>query len=191
MVRFGDCNRYRNTLTVLNRLRVHAQQEWADWLSYQDDPALSFDCYLKGIKNNWQQTAPVRLSQLKFSPNTPDIIDRPLPTYPLLSTSLKTYYFEAAKKSPTPEPTMKESSASYAAADMKSEIRFDLVFSEHTELAGYPKLNLWMQCHEHGDMDIFALLGKIDKLGKPLLHVQLLAKGDAPSQIAADINVVQ
>ena len=83
-----------------------------------------------------------------------------------------------------------DGSLSYPSADMRSEISFDITFTKYTELCGYAKLCLWMQCHEHDDMDIFAILCKIDEKGKVLRHVnyppEKVSREDLPLN-----NVVQ
>jgi len=104
--------------------------------------------------------------------------------------SLKTYFLDAATSTCSLAPILKESSASYLSADAKSEIYFDIIFSEYTELAGYPKVKLWMRCHEHDDMDVHVLLSKIDRAGNPVLHVNYSPKL-IPRKKLPLINVVQ
>ena len=84
---------------------------------------------------------------------------------------LQTFYLDASSKILSSQASSSASTASYLSSDMKSEVQFDLIFERYTELAGYPKLKLWMSCTEHDDMDVFVLLSKIDKNGEPLLHV--------------------
>jgi hypothetical protein len=173
-----------------NRLRIRNRQEWRDWPFYQDDLALFFDCYLKGIKNEWPSTPPVRLSMLRFSTTERDVINRPLSAYPPPSISLQTYYLNAENETANNGITTIESKVSYPAADMKSAITFDITFTKYTELAGYAKLSLWMQCHDHDDMDIFVLLGEVNASGRLLRHVNYplskVRREDLPL-----INVVQ
>ena len=84
---------------------------------------------------------------------------------------LQTFYLDASSKRLSPKVSPSASEASYLASDMKSEIHFDLIFDKHTELAGYPKLKLWMSCKEHEDIDVYVLLSKIGKNKEPMLHV--------------------
>ena len=163
-------NRFMDTNTF-HRLRVHNQFEWADWLQYQGDLLSFFDCFLKGIDNSWKQTPSVRLSLLRFSTSQADMVDTPFPSYPPPNMKLQTFYLDAASKLLSPQICSSASEASYLASDMKSEVHFDLIFDKHTELAGYPKLKLWMSCKEHDDMDVYVLLSKIGKNKEPLLHV--------------------
>jgi uncharacterized protein len=97
---------------------------------------LFFDYYLKGIKNEWPSTPPVRLSMLRFSTTERDVINWPLATYPPPSISLQTYYLNAQNGIASKDIITTESRVSYPAADMKSEITFDVTFTKYTELAG-------------------------------------------------------
>jgi predicted acyl esterase len=151
------------------RLRIHNEQEWRDWPFWQDDLASFFDFYLKDFKNDWQSTPPVRVSLLGIS--KPDKINRPFPTYPPPSMSLRTYYLDALTKAASTILPAVDGSVSYPATDMKSEVTFDITFTEYTEFSGYAKLCLWMQCNDHDDMDIFVILCKIDENGTVLRHV--------------------
>jgi predicted acyl esterase len=153
------------------RLRVHNEQEWRDWPFYQEDLALFFDFFLKGIKNSWPSTPPVRLSLLRFNPKLEDVINRPYPTYPPPSMKLETYFLDNQTKTGSPTAIATESQASYLASDSTAEIHFDITFNKYTELAGYPKLRLWMECDIHDDMDVFVLVGRVDQNGKTLRHV--------------------
>jgi hypothetical protein len=127
---------------------------------------------------------------LRFSTTERDVIHRPLSTCPPPSISLQTYYLNAENETVSSDIPTIESRVSYPAADIKSEIAFDITFTKYTELAGYAKLSLWMQCHDHDDMDIFVLLGKVNTSGRLLRHVNY-----PPSKIGREdlplINVVQ
>lgn len=170
MVGFSDtCHGSIPLLNISHRLRIHNEQEWRDWPFHQEDLASFFDCFLKDIKNDWLSTPPIRVSLLGMS--KPDIINRPFPSYPPPSMSLRTYYFDAHAHVATMDAVTEEHSVSYSGTDIKSEATFDITFTEYTEIVGNAKLSLWMQCHEHDDMDIHAILCKLDKNGKVIRHV--------------------
>lgn len=130
----------------------------------------------------------MRLSILGFS-SVPDVVNRPLDFYPPPSMSIRTYYLDASSNTASTTRISKQSSVGYPAADMSSEATFDIVFDEYTEVVGYAKVSLWLQCHDHDDMDIYVLLAKIDKHGNALTHVNF------PHQTALEdlpkTNVVQ
>ena len=184
----GTVRGWREAASKEKWLRFHPWFEWYDWPYYQDDLARFFDYYLKGIRNDWLSTPKVRLSLLGFN-TIPDVINRPLSTYPPPEMKQKVYYLDALTHTASPERISKEGSISYPAADMKSEVHFDIVFDEYTELAGFAKLAVYMQCFEHNDMDIFVLLQKIDKAGKALRSVNY--PNSIPLEDLPMVNVVQ
>jgi predicted acyl esterase len=51
------------------------------------------------------------------------------------------------------------------------EITFVHKFAKPTQLAGYSKVRLYMSCKEHNDMDVFVMIKKIDRHGKPLVQL--------------------
>lgn len=59
-----------HTLTDLGfRLRIHTTQEWHDLYQPHNNDELQrfFDRYTKGIENNWETTAKVRVSLLGYN----------------------------------------------------------------------------------------------------------------------------
>jgi hypothetical protein len=83
----------------------------------------------------------------------------------------------------------KQSSVAYPAADMASEVIFDIIFDEYTEIVGYAKLSLWLQCLDHDDMDVYVLLAKIDKHGNAVSRVNFPHR--TPIEELPQTNVVQ
>ena len=130
----------------------------------------------------------MRLSILGFS-SVEDIVNRPLTTYPPPSMSLKTYYLDTTSNTASIVNNSKQSSVAYPAADMASEVVFDIIFDEYTEIAGYAQLSLWLQCHDHDDMDVYALLAKIDKNGNAVTRVNF--PHQTPVEELPKTNVVQ
>ena len=73
-------------------LRVHNTMEWPDFYEHQDDLRLFFDCYLKGMENDWEGTPRVRLSVL--DPGGTDVVDRPEEEFPPARTQFLPLYLE-------------------------------------------------------------------------------------------------
>lgn len=48
---------------------------------------------------------------------------------------------------------------------------FTLAFEKYTEIAGYPKVRLWVSCKDHDDLDIAVHIRKVSKHGKLLDHL--------------------
>jgi predicted acyl esterase len=103
--------------------------------------------------------------------------------------SLKTYYLDTTSNTASIAKNSNQSSVDYSAADMASEVTFDIIFDEYTEIAGYAKLSLWLQCHDHDDMDVYALLAKIDKHGNAVTRVNF--PHQTPVEELPRTNVVQ
>lgn len=85
--------------------------------------------------------------------------------------SLEPFYLSSSTQTASPILPNKEAILSYPAADMRSEIHFDITFETYTEISGFAKLNLWMEVDGHDDMDAYVLLGRVDEDGRPLRHV--------------------
>jgi predicted acyl esterase len=72
-----------------------------------------YDRYLKGIENDWEKTAPVRLTLLSF--NGKDIVERPEQEYPLARQKLETFYLDASTMSLSPDQPKASAVATYEA----------------------------------------------------------------------------
>jgi len=64
-----------------------------------------------------------------------------------------------------------------------------MYFDEYTEVAGYPKVTLWMSCAEKDDLDVCVNIRKIDKSGKLLEHLNYPCP--VPASEVADTNVAK
>lgn len=62
-------------------------------------------------------------------------------------------------------------------------------FDKYTELAGYPKVVLWMSCAEKDDMDVALHIRKIDSSGKLLEHLNYPCP--VPTHEVANTNVAK
>lgn len=49
--------------------------------------------------------------------------------------------------------------------------KFNLTFSKATQLLRIPKVILYMSCADHNGMNVFIMLQKLSKRGKPLMHL--------------------
>jgi uncharacterized protein len=166
----GSFRGFRDISSKEKWLRVHPTQEWHDWPHWQDDLVRFFDCYLKGIENDWKHTPTVRCSILRF--NGESIINLPFSSYPPPTSNHQTFYLDASKSAASQTSPDDRAEASYKADsyDDNDSIHFDIVFDTHTKVIGYPNLTLTMSCAEADDMDVFVILRKLDSSGKPLIH---------------------
>ncbi|KAL8279442.1 hypothetical protein RQP46_008254 [Phenoliferia psychrophenolica] len=170
----GSVRIFREAMTERKWLRFHLTQEWHDLYSVaaQEDLQRFFDFYLKGISNGWETETPkVRLSLLSFSgsPAKP-VENRPETSYPLARTQYTTLHLDARTKHLIPAIAL-VGNAGYDSESPTDTLDFAFNFEHYTELAGYSKVKLWIQCDSHSDMDVVVQLRKIDKNGDLLVNV--------------------
>ena len=128
-----------------------------------------FDLFLKDIKNDFVEKTPkVRWSALQFGDkNAIDNIE--YEDFPVPETEYKQLFLHggtlnnsAAKDAATVE---------YNSEDGNSVAAFNLKFEKDTRLIGLPKAVLYMSCPDFDDMNVYVILRKLDKDGKPLMHL--------------------
>jgi len=161
----GAMNAFMNLGSEKKWLRAHREFEWADsymWWNLEDLKRF-FDRYLKGIRNGWEATPPVRIDvmdayDLDFQ------VARPERECPLARTQYQKLYLDAAAARLSAEPVTVESEAVYDAQEGK--ITFDHTFDEDVELTGYAKVRLWVEARGGDEMDLFITLMKLDANGE-------------------------
>ncbi|KAH7388902.1 Alpha/Beta hydrolase protein [Cadophora sp. MPI-SDFR-AT-0126] len=166
-------------------LRWHPYQEWYDiWgVEQAKDELMSFfDCYLKGIKNDWELTSRVRMAVLRYETEAPlaNVIED---DFPLPRTEYRKMYLSFGgqlQESLTPKSEM----VSYNSEDPGEFVSFNKIFTETTQLVGIPKAVLYLSCAAHDDLDIFIVLRKISVTGEELLNLNIPWKGLPVSSIS-------
>ncbi len=160
----GAFEGFRRIRSPKKWMRAHRDFEWPD--SYRtestEDLKRFFDRYCKGIHNGWEFTPRVRLDVM-------DAYDfdyaskREETTFPLQRTEYKKIYLDAANGDASYEQFSNEREAVY---DPKTEMTsFNFRFAEDTEITGFMKLHLWVECRGHDNMDLFPWVIKLDKDG--------------------------
>jgi uncharacterized protein len=160
----GSMECFRKIRSTKKWLRAHREFEWPDAYcnKYLEDLKRFYDRYLKDINNGWELTPRVRIEVMdayEYDFQT----DRPEKEFPLARTQYKKLYLNAADASMSFDPIAKESKVGYDAE--KGITTFDMKFEEDTELTGYLKLHMWVECEGHNDMDIFVNVQKLDEQG--------------------------
>ena len=167
----GSIEGFRRIASPKKWLRAHRDFEWPDLFSPENikDLELFFDRYLKGIRNGWEMTPPVRLDVM-------DALDidyqhwRAEKEFPLARTRYEKLFLDAKSARLTRAPaSTEESSVNYEATSGLAN--FTMPFEEDTELTGYMKLRLWVEADGADDMDLFITVQKLDEEGEqiPLL----------------------
>ncbi|KAJ5627313.1 alpha/beta-hydrolase [Penicillium herquei] len=129
-------------------LRIHPTQEWFD--IYQpfanDDLQRFLDHFLLRKKNGWKMTPKVRLSLLRY--NKAPISFRAEDRYPPCRVEYKTFYLNAVKDNGS------------VAGALQTE-------------APVKSVKLYMSCADLDDMDVYVIIRKLDRSGKPLLNYNI------------------
>ncbi|MGC9669794.1 CocE/NonD family hydrolase [Planosporangium sp. 12N6] len=149
-------------------LRIHNGMEWPDYYSEDSmrDLTTFFDHYLKGADNDWPHTPRVRYSLLDLHGH--DVVNRPSEQFPPKGTNNVRYYLDSTSASMSTSSVPDESQSSYPGDDKSGRAEFTVAFDRETELAGYPKVKLWVEADGADDMDLFLVLQKLDAHGKPI-----------------------
>jgi len=157
-------------------LRWHPWQEWYDiWGNPEanDELVSFFDHFLRGVNNDWMNTPRVRMAVLRFGNKNPqsysNIVEE---DFPLPSTSYRKLFLNADQKLTFREAIEPAQSATYT-SDEAEQVTFTYKFDKTTHLAGPPKAVLYMSCDDHDDMDVYVLIEKLDKEGKPMMNLNI------------------
>ncbi|KAI4606262.1 hypothetical protein J4E80_010239 [Alternaria sp. BMP 0032] len=171
-------------------LRWDPYQEWYDLWAVQesiDELASFFDRYLKGEKNDWENTPRVRMSSLNYGDKEAiyPIIEE---DFPIPRTDYRTLYLSADNKleatAPSTAGTLTYNSESNTSP--VSHAAFTMTFDKPIRLMGLPKAVLYMSCPDFNDMIVYVLIRKLDKNGKPMIAINIPWSA-APYKSAAEI----
>ncbi|KAH9817010.1 cocaine esterase [Teratosphaeria destructans] len=191
----GSLSTWRDAKTAKKWLRVHPYQEWHDLYrdEVNDDLQRFFDRYCKGVQNGWEHdTPPVRLSLLGFEADgaaAQTVIERPEQEYPLAREKPIQLYLDAKSGTLVQDPPSEENTTSYEAHSLTSSSDFTFHFTTYTELAGWPKVTLFMSCADKDDMDVCVQLRKVDATGRPLQHLNYPVP--VPIHHVDDLNIAK
>ena len=132
-----------------------------------------FDRYCKDINNGWEFMPRVRVNVMDAYAYDYKKY-REEKEWPLKRTVYKKLYLNAAGADGGYEPYDVESEAVY---DPKTETTtFDIRFNEDTEITGYMKLHLWVECRGYDNMDIIPWVKKLGQ-NKEYIPIECM---DAP-----------
>jgi predicted acyl esterase len=154
-------------------LRFTGIQEWHEIWADQpslDELALFFDRFLKDKHDNgWDQTPRVRMTTLQFGEQDP-LMNIVVDDFPLPQTEYKQLYLTSDQSLQT-----SPSSSEFTSYDSRGNTPavFSFVFKEKTRLMGIPKAVMYMSCNDLDDMDVYVLIRKLDKDGKPMLSLNI------------------
>ncbi|KAM0308612.1 hypothetical protein ACHAO8_009847 [Botrytis cinerea] len=172
-------------------LRIHTTQEWHDLYQSEnnDDLQRFFDHFMISANNGWENTPRIRLSLLGY--NRPNVVNRPVTTYPPLEFQYQNFYLDTATNHLSMHHIESVCTTSYDAEARGGNFsRFEFKFDKYTELSGFSKVRLFMSTPDHDDMDVFVLLRKLDSKGNALEYFNIpfkdLPEGTKPEDIPKD-----
>ena len=162
----GSLEGFRRIRSRRKWLRIHRDMEWPD--TYSPDNLMElkrfYDRYLKNIRNGWEFTPRVR-HDLMDAYGFDYISNKEENEWPIARTEYKKLYLDVANNALCEEETAEEKEFSY---DPKSEepVVFEYTFKEDTELTGYFKLHLNVECRGYDNMDLFFWIKKFKANGE-------------------------
>lgn len=169
----GAAECFRRINSKRKWLRIHRDMEWPDFYKPENTADLHrfFDRYLKNIRNSWEMTPVVRLEVMDAYDYDYDNCHTE-ETFPIERTEYKKLYLDAASGKVADSQFADTSEVTY---DPDTEtIAFDYEFTEDTEIIGYSKLKLFIECRGHDNMDLFVWYKKFKADGE---YVPLRAMG--------------
>ena len=161
----GSIEGFRRIRSRKKWLRIHREYEWPDAYNPYNlaELAMFFDRYLKDIHNGWELMPKVRM----------DVMDafvydfrskREEREFPLARTEYRKLYLNAENGTADYAPFPAIAEVSY---DPKTELTtFDYKMTEDTEISGYMKLKLWLECRGYDNMDLFVWIKKLGQRGE-------------------------
>ncbi len=163
----GSLEAFRRIGSPQKWMRIHREFEWRDAYCSEnlEDLRRFFDRYLRDVHNGWEYTPRVRMDVM----DAYDFDLRPSRVeddFPLRRTEYRRLYLDAKSRSAEYLPFPEESELCYDAEDARASVAFDHTFREDTEISGYMKLRLWVECRGHDDMDLFIWIKKLGQDGQ-------------------------
>lgn len=164
----GTIDGFRRLGTKDKWLRVNNTNEWYDQYTPEnlEDLLLFFDHFLKGKDNDWTKTPQVRVAVMDPGEGGEEKVNVPYESWPLPDTDYRKYYLSAdADAADKGKLTDKAPSAAVAAKyDAQSgETVFTITFEEDTQIVGHAIAHLFVEAEGNDDLDVFALVEKLDK----------------------------
>lgn len=161
----GSMEGFRRIRSPKKWLRAHREFEWPDTYNPKnlDDLRKFYDRYLRDVRNGWELTPRVRMNVMD-SYDYDLFENRTEKEFPLKRTEYKKLYLDAANKAASYEVPAGKSEIVYD--PMKDIAVFEYQFEEDTEITGYMKLHLNIECRGHDNMDMFAWIKKYSADGE-------------------------
>jgi len=166
----GTIEGFEQASSTYKWLEIHGRKEWEYYYSREslERQKRFFDCFLKGIANDWLETPRVRIEvRERFY----DGLMRCEDEWPLARTRYVELYLDAKTQHLHPDPVRQPGTIDYEATVPQQgdgsvgRAVFTTRFEQDTELTGHMKLRLWVSADGSDDMDLFVGVKKLDRRG--------------------------
>ncbi|GAA5875196.1 hypothetical protein JCM8547_005548 [Rhodosporidiobolus lusitaniae] len=167
-------------------IRWSGVQEWHDLYCVpesHEELLRFFDHYLLGKENGFVENTPkVRWALLQGGDrNAMENIT--IDDFPLPNTDYRDLFLSTDGKLAESSPSTPSFVSYISRGEGKGVVSFDIKFDQPTQLVGIPKAIVYMSTPDHDDMNVYVTLKKLDKDGKPLMHMTIpRSRALAPSQ---------
>lgn len=106
--------------------------------------------------------------------NIPSVLDRVETSYPPDYVQHNTFFLDCANRALQDCEAKVSSSTKYLSDSWDDDgAHFTLKFQDYTELIGFSRVKVYMSCADTDDMDVYVIIRKLDREGKPLLHINI------------------
>lgn len=155
----GSLEGYRRIRSTRKWLRIHRDMEWPDTYNPEnlEDLRRFFDRYLREICNGWEFTPRVRYD-LMDAYGYDLIHNKEENEFPIKRTEYRKLYMDSANGTMQDEEVAAE--CEIVADPEKDIIAFEYTFKEDTEICGYLKMHMNIECRGYDNMDMFIWIKK-------------------------------
>jgi uncharacterized protein len=177
----GAFNGFVNIGSREKWLYTHGGAEWtvSNSTAVLDYQRAFMDQYLKGDDSRMAELPRVRLEVRRSADEIAYV--RPETDWPLPGTRYTSFHLDALAETLSVNPPLHQGIVEYDARS-RGGARFDVTFTEDTEITGHTRLRLWVSTDAGIDMDLFVALRKIGADGRPVAFQNLLGRSDVMSR---------
>ncbi|CAG8233832.1 unnamed protein product [Penicillium salamii] len=181
----GSIRGFMDVDTPRKWIRFSPYQEWHDiWAvpKYTQELLSFFDRYLKGIDNDWEKTPAIRMTTLRFG-SQDAIVDEPIESFPPPQVQDRKLFLSQNGTLNADNQVNAPGIVSYNSETSTSFASFKYTFDKKTRLCGIPKAVLYMSCDVRDDLDVYCVVRKLGKDGKPMLALNVPWSSIPPNSI--------
>ncbi|MFE0678561.1 CocE/NonD family hydrolase [Streptomyces sp. NPDC058867] len=176
----GSIDAFRRLGSKNKWLRINNSNEWYDQYTpaNQKDLLRFFDRYLKGARNGWETTPPVRVTITDTGENGQERPNVPFAAWPVPDTEYRKLYLDATTGQLVSRAPSTAETVQYPATTGQAE--FTIRMERDVRLVGELSARIHVSAVDAQDLDLFLLVERLERDGT-VLDVPPLAKGYFPT----------